>query len=86
MTRNETVFPETELYLFADQANAELDLLRREYLELELRYDAAQERCLVLEKALDQSLAILANLEKALERKYVPILEAHQPPAPQWAL
>lgn len=71
------------VYLFADQANAELDDLRLAYAELLLRFDAdrikhndlAQAYDRLLERyrntaaALSRTLEVLSNVAKTMEKR-----------------
>lgn len=54
---------ESELYLFADQANDQLDDMRREYARLLIRYEEAITKATALENALNRCLAVLAAQE-----------------------
>lgn len=57
------VVVDDELYLFAADANAELDNLRCEHRQLVQKYQAAVARCIELETALNRALAVLAAQE-----------------------
>jgi len=61
---------DAEPYLFADQANAELDDMKIRYNDLLLRHDALAEKARHLESALDRALQVCANLTQALERRH----------------